>query len=225
MLILVAHGTRSAAGIRTIRAIAAAASARIGPIETAFVDVVGPNPAELLAAASGPATIVPAFLASGYHVHADLPARIRESGHRRAVMTPTLGPDPVLADVMADRLIQVGLRPGDDAVVMAAAGSSDPRARCDVREAATQLAGRVGEVHVGYVATGAPRVSDMVSRLRSAGHPRVFIAPYLLARGLFHDRLMLCGANAVAPPLGAHPKVTELIIRRFGDTEGMAHVA
>ena len=80
-------------------------------------------------------------------------------------------------------------------------------------------------MHVGFVATGSPRVSEVVSRLRSAGRSRVFVASYLLAPGLFHDRLALCGATAVAAPLAPHPLVTDLIIRRFRDTEAVPYVA
>ena len=93
MLILVAHGTRSTAGVQTIEALSSAVAARIGPVRTAFVDVLGPNPAEVLAEATEPSVVVPAFLASGYHVHADLPAHIAESG-RAASVTQTLSPDP-----------------------------------------------------------------------------------------------------------------------------------
>jgi sirohydrochlorin ferrochelatase len=212
--VLVAHGTRSPAGVRTIGELAAAVSARIGPVRTAFVDVLGPNPAEVLAGAAGSATVVPAFLASGYHVHTDLPARIAESGHRRTAVTVALGPDPVLAGVMHARLVEVGWQPGD-AVVMAAAGSSDPVARRELFRAATMLAARVGEVHLGCVATGAPRVCDIVRVLRVAGRRRIFIASYLLAPGLFHTRLHEYGATAVTAPLGVHPDIVELLVDRF----------
>jgi len=77
------------------------------------------------------------------------------------------------------------------------------------------LAQRVGPVQVGFVATGMPRVEDVVARLRASGRRRVFIASYLLAPGLFHDRLARCGATAVAAPLGLHPGVVELLARRF----------
>jgi sirohydrochlorin ferrochelatase len=214
MLILVAHGTRSPAGLQTIGEIAEQLSARIGPLRTAFVDVLGPSPAEVLSGAAEPATVMPAFLASGYHVHTDLPARIAESGHAGTSVTAPLGPDPVLGAVMHERLIEAGWRPGD-VVVMAAAGSSDPRARRDVYCAATMLGQCVGEVHLGFVATGAPRVHDEVRVLRANGHRRILVAPYLLAHGLFHDRLVRCGATAVASPLGAHPGVIDVITARF----------
>jgi sirohydrochlorin ferrochelatase len=213
-LVLVAHGTRHADGVQTIAELAAAVSARVGPVRTAFVDVLGPNPAEVLAGVAGPAIVVPAFLASGYHVHTDLPARIAESGHQSATVTSALGPDPVLAEVMRARLIEAGWRPGDP-VVMAAAGSSDAVARRELFCAAAMLAQSVGEVHLGYVATGAPRVADVVGVLRAAGSRRVFIASYLLAPGLFHRRLLDYGATGVAAPLGVHPGLVDLVAARF----------
>jgi sirohydrochlorin ferrochelatase len=213
MLILVAHGTRSTAGVQLVHDLSAAVASRIGPLRTAFVDVLRPGPAEVLARSTEPAVVVPAFLASGYHVQADLPARIAESGHANVSVRPALGPDPALGFVMHDRLRDAGWQPGD-AVVMAAAGSLDPRARNDVRVAADLLAQHVGHVHVGYIATGASRVRDVVTRVRAAGR-RAFIASYLLAPGLFHDRLADCGATAVAEPLGLHPGVVDLIASRF----------
>jgi sirohydrochlorin ferrochelatase len=107
----------------------------------------------------------------------------------------------------------VGWRPGD-AVVMAAAGSSDSRAHRELRYAAALLAQDVGPVQIGFVATGAPRLDDVVSRLRAAGRRRVFIASYLLAPGLFHDRLADCDATEVAAPLGMHPRVVDLVVAR-----------
>ena len=213
-LVLVAHGTRSPAGAQTITELVAAASARIGPVATAFLDVLGPNPAEVLAGMTVPAIVVPAFLASGYHVRTDLPARVAESGHRGTVVTRALGPDGVLARVMHVRLIEAGWLPGD-AVVMAAAGSSDPVARRELRCAAAMLAEHVGDVHLSYVATGAPSVRGVVRLLRNAGHRRVVIASYMLAHGLFHDRLTACGASAVTAPLGVHSDIVDLVVSRF----------
>ncbi|WP_039800273.1 CbiX/SirB N-terminal domain-containing protein, partial [Nocardia araoensis] len=108
-----------------------------------------------------------------------------------------------------------GWRPGD-AVVFAAAGSSDARARQDVRRAAGLLAERLGTgVRIGYVATGAPRVPDVVAELRQAGAGRVFVASYLLAHGLFQQRLHEAGADGVAEPIGVHPAVVRLIAERY----------
>lgn len=219
-LVLVAHGTRRPEGLTVITDIAAAVAQHVGPVLTTFVDVLGPNPREALAAVAGPATIVPAFLASGYHVNTDLPARVRESGHRSAVITPALGPDPAIAEVMHARLLEAGWEPGD-AVVMAAAGSSDPDAHRDLRTAAALLAGLVGEVHLGFVATGGPRVADVVAALKRSGR-RVVVASYLLAPGVFHNRLADCGADAVTRPLGADPRLVALLAHRFTHVGSMA---
>lgn len=214
-LVLVAHGTRRPEGLTVVTDIAAGVAEHVGPVLTTFVDVLGPNPREVLAALAGPATVVPAFLASGYHVNTDLPARVRESGHGSAVITPALGPDPVIAEVMLARLLEVGWEPGD-AVVMAAAGSSDPDAHRDLETAAALLAGLVGEVHLGFVATGAPKVADVVAALKRAGR-RVVVASYLLAPGVFHNRLSECGADAVSRPLGADRRIVALLAHRFAD--------
>lgn len=212
-LVLVAHGTRNPLGLHTITEIAAAVAEHVGPVRTAFVDVLGPNPREVLADSATPAIVVPAFLASGYHVNADLPARVTESGHPDVTVTPALGPDPVLARIMLGRLLEAGWSPGDP-VVMAAAGSSDPAARAELTQAAELLAELVGEVHLGFVATGAPTVADIVHRL-TRSRRRVFIASYLLAPGVFHTKLGRCGAHAVTEPLGAHPDLVALLARRF----------
>lgn len=190
-------------------------------VRTAFVDVLGPSPSEVLrdltdaAGESVPAVVVPAFLASGYHVYQDVPREVAESGHTSVAVTPAMGPDPALARIMGMRLRAAGWRPGD-AVVFAAAGSSDARARQDVRRAAAMVAEHIGApVRIGYVATGAPRVPDVVESLRESGARRVFIASYLLAHGLFQQRLHESGADGVAEPIGVHPAVVRLIADRY----------
>ncbi|NTY59047.1 sirohydrochlorin chelatase [Mycolicibacterium sphagni] len=218
-LVLVAHGTRNPMGLDTITEIAAAVAEHVGAVRTAFVDVLGPNPREVLENTASSVVVVPAFLASGYHVNTDLPARVAESGHPSVTITPALGPDPVLAQIMRGRLLEVGWSPGD-AVVMAAAGSSDPAARRELMHAAALLGDLVGEVHLGFVATGVPTVADIVRRLRRSGR-RVFIASYLLAPGVFHTKLGQCGAHAVTEPLGAHPDLVALLAHRFTAPVGL----
>ncbi|WP_433200484.1 sirohydrochlorin chelatase [Nocardia sp. CA-107356] len=239
-LVLVAHGTRSTRGVQMIAALAEAVTRELGGmavggvgahstvatsekpwVRTAFVDVLGPSPSEVLrdltdaTGESVPAVVVPAFLASGYHVYQDVPREVAESGHAEVAVTPAMGPDPALARIMAMRLRAAGWRTGD-AVVFAAAGSSDARARQDVRRAAAMLAEHLSTpVGIGYVATGAPRVPEVVAALRDSGAKRVFIASYLLAHGLFQQRLHEAGADGVAEPIGVHPAVVRLIADRY----------
>ncbi|HEY5854365.1 MAG TPA: sirohydrochlorin chelatase [Aldersonia sp.] len=222
--VLVAHGTRSTRGVDMIAAIADRVRERVGLVRVAFVDVLGPSPSEVLADLDRPAVVVPAFLASGYHVHSDVPREIEASGHREVAVTQPLGPDPTLAAIVHARLVDAGWRPGD-AVVLAAAGSSDPRARDDVRRSAAMLATCTGTpVRIGYVATGGPKVPDVVADLRAAGHRRVFIASYLLAHGLFQQRLHAAGTDGVGAPIGDHPGVVELLVRRYHTARHLAPV-
>lgn len=225
-LVLVAHGTRNPRGVDLVAALAEEVAATVGTTRVAFVDVLGPAPAEVLRDLDAPAIVVPAFLASGYHVHTDVPREVAESGNPDAHVTPALGPDPVLALVLLERLREAGWRRGD-AVVLAAAGSSDPRALADVRRAAAMLADQIGDrVDIGYVATAEPRLPDVVDRVRAETGRRVFIASYLLAHGLFHNRLADAGADGVAEPLGVHPALVRLLVSRYragvAATEGVS---
>lgn len=219
--ILVAHGTRSEHGVSMIADLADKVSAQIGSTRVAFVDVLGPSPSEVLRGIDGPAVVVPAFLASGYHVRKDLPEHIEASGHQGVSVSRSLGPDPELARVLALRLSESGWRRGDS-VVLAAAGSSDLFALGQVRRAANLLGTMIGEpVPVGYVATAQPRIADVVADTRARTGRRVFIASYLLAHGLFHDRLHDAGADGVAQPLGTDPRVVDLVVRRMRSVRPM----
>ena len=217
-LVLVAHGTRNPRGVEMIAALADAVSTQIGTTRVAFVDVLGPSPAEVLRDTAESAVVVPAFLASGYHVHTDVPREIADSAHTSVAVTRALGPDRVLAEVMVDRLRDAGWQAGDS-IVLAAAGSSDARALEEHRRAAAMLAD-VARVPIGYVATSTPTVSDAVSTLRDDGHVRVFVASYLLARGLFHTRLADAGADGVGEPLGVHAAIVDLVVARYREGVG-----
>lgn len=210
-VVLAAHGTRDPAGVAVARRLADMLRDRMAgrPVVLAFVDVLGPGVREVVAGVPGPVTVVPAFLTCGYHVRADVPREVAATGRRDVTVTAALGPDPLLVIAMWDRLREAGWRPGD-AVLLAAAGSSDRRAVADVRVAAAALSALVDRrVRVGFVATGTPRVASLLARLRAAGESRVAIASWLLAPGLFHRSLADAGADVLAAPLGTHPGVVD----------------
>ena len=210
-VIVAAHGTRDPAGVAVAGQLTDALRARVpgSSVRLAFVDVLGPAVRDVIAGAPGPVTVVPAFLTRGYHVRTDVPREVAAAGRRDVTVTAALGPHPLLVGAMADRLRAAGWRPGD-AVVLASAGSSDERAVADVRASAVQLSGELGcRVRVGFVATGTPSVTALVWRLRAGGAPRVAVASWLLAPGLFHHRLAHTGADVVAAPLGTHPGVID----------------
>lgn len=215
--LLVAHGTRKADGVAMIADLADRVGRQLGRrVHTAFVDVLGPTPAEVLTELpDGPAVVVPAFLASGYHVRVDVPAFVTASGHPDVTVTDALGPSADIVRVVVDRLVESGWKP-TDSVIMAAAGTSDDRAKRDLRVTATLLSAAIGaRVELAYAATGEPRVADAVATMRAQGARRVVVASYLLADGLFQDRLHQSGADVVTAPLVTHPGVARLIARRF----------
>ena len=215
-LLLVAHGTRKQAGVSLIGSLADRVSMTLGArVHVAFVDVLGPTPSDVLQTLPNRTTVVPAFLSRGYHVNADIPAHVAASGHPDVTVTDALGPSPQLARVLSDRLIECGWRPGDS-VVLAAAGTSDRGALSDLRRTSALLSAVIGDrVELALAATGEPRVADAVARLRRRGARRVVVASYLLAEGLFQDRLRDSGADAVTDPLGTHPAMVRLIANRF----------
>ncbi|HEY3996074.1 MAG TPA: sirohydrochlorin chelatase [Mycobacterium sp.] len=221
-LILVAHGTRMPGGVTMVESLAAQVGTLLDEsVEVAFVDVLGPSPSEVLSRARStcrPAIVVPAFLSRGYHVRVDLPAHVTASGHPDVIVTPALGPSGQIARIVGDQLMQCGWRP-DDSVILAAAGTSDVRARADLHTTATLLSALTGSrVRLGFAATGDPQVREAVTKARpharrSGG--RVVVASYLLADGLFQERLRSCGADLVSQPLCTHPGLARLIANRF----------
>jgi sirohydrochlorin ferrochelatase len=198
-LIAVAHGTRNPAGQAQIRELAARVAARLPGLDVrlSYVDVQEPRVAEVV----GPdAVVVPLLLSAGHHVRVDIAAAV--AGTPIPVTRP-LGPDDVLLDSLVRHL------PPADAVVLAAAGSSDPAWRAEVGQLAARFSG------VGYVSGPGPRVPDVVAELRRRGARRIAIAAYLLADGLFYRTLHQAGADSVTPPLCLDPAVTDLVLSRY----------
>lgn len=232
-LVLVAHGSRDEAAHTCVGEIADAVRAALSgvPVRIGYVDVRAPTVADavadLKAAGLAGAVVVPAFLASGYHVRVDLPEQLHDcdAADGRFVVTPAVGPDPLLARATVGRLAEAGWRLGD-AVVLAAAGSSDQAALAEVRTAGRMLAAQVGrKVRVGFVATAVPPVDALVRELRAAGERRIAVASWLLAPGIFHTRLESAGADVVAAPLGAHPDVVATIVARYTSAAGAVRAA
>jgi sirohydrochlorin ferrochelatase len=195
-------------------------------VRLGWIELVEPGVPAVLAdiAPELAAIVVPLLLSSGYHDRVDLPAAIAATRPGTA-HAAVLGPDPLLAVALADRLAEAGYTAGD-AVVLAGAGSSDPDAVGSVHVQAellaaelTRRAGAPAAVTVGFGSAAAPTVAEAVAAAR-AGAARVAIASYLLAPGYFADRLGELGADVVAAPLGAHPALIDLIVQRVSSTDG-----
>ncbi|MGB3698993.1 MAG: CbiX/SirB N-terminal domain-containing protein [Gordonia sp. (in: high G+C Gram-positive bacteria)] len=225
-VVLVAHGTRDPRGVDMVGRLAADIAARRGEeVAVSFVDVLGPSPSELLGSLPpGPVTLLPAFLARGHHVRVDIPRHVRGAGREVRLAQP-LGPSRLLARALHDRLAEAGTT-CNGAVVLAAAGSADPRAQRDVETVARLLSARLAApVHIAFASTPAdsphPSVTDAVAEARRRTGGPVAVASYLLADGLFQRRLDDSGADVVARPLGLAGPVIELACHRIDVAEAL----
>ncbi|WP_432557557.1 sirohydrochlorin chelatase [Granulicoccus sp. GXG6511] len=217
--ILAAHGTENAAGQAMIRSVAAAVSTRVGPVRIAWLDLLEPTLAQVLAEVEDHEQVViaPLLLSEGYHDRADIPAVVAAAAPH-AVVTPVLGDDPRLVKALAGRLIKAGWE--GEPVVLGATGSS--------RDSWHELVGRVAaalgerletEVEVGVLSGPGRTVADSLDRLRRCPQGRedrrVAVSAYLLADGFFHTRLAAVGADLTTAPIGAHPALVNLLVDRF----------
>lgn len=222
VLLACSHGTRSLAGQHAISALVEAV-ARAHPeveVRQAFVDVQDPDVSTALADLAGRSVrVVPLLLSTGFHVRVDLIGAGIAAG---AAVAATLGPDPALVEILAERLLaRLGQVGSEDTVLLGAAGSSDPDAIAGCDEMARGLADRLGHpVRAAYLSAAEPRVADAVTDARARGAARVAVAGYLLAPGHFSRLLDGCGADIVTAPL-LEPDVVpdrrlvDLVVRRY----------
>lgn len=215
-LVLVAHGTSDPSGRQTVRDLRSQVAALLPDVRVidAYVDVQDPQLSDVvktLGRQEVRAVLVPVLLSTGYHMEVDVERAAEISPLIAAA--PALGPHPVLADILLDRLDQAGAPP-DAPVVLAAAGSSRPEAAVAVREVAAQLgAHRAGPVIAGFAAASTPSVREaLVDQGRSGDD--VWVASYLLGHGFFHTMLSKLGVP-VTEPLGADPRIARLVAERF----------
>ena len=218
VLVACAHGTRNPTGRRLIAELALAARALRPGLGTtaAFVDVQPPTVVDVLAGLGRSAVVVPVLLSGGYHVHVDIAGAVQ--AHPDVLTARPLGPDLRLAQVLHDRLVVAGADPTDPttAVVVAAAGSSDPRATADVEDTADLLQRTwAGPVTTGYGSAAQPAVPDAVATARGAGAERVVVAAYLLAPGHFRDKLDAAGADLVTDPLLPDERIAAVLLDRY----------
>lgn len=226
VLVACSHGTASPDGQRAVEELVAAVAARRPDLDVraAFVDVQQPGPDAVLDDLAGrPARLVPLLLSAGYHVFVDLQRAASRSP--QVTVAPALGPDPRLAELLCARLASAGAAPGD-AIVLAAAGSSEPSAVRDCAVMATTLGRRLGApVTAAYLSAARPRLTEAVAALRNQPWPagreaRVVVATYLLAPGYFADLAAAAGADLVSLPLlvpgeAVPPGLTDIVLERY----------
>lgn len=212
-LLAVSHGTSDPEGARTIAELVEKVRGTLGDVEVraAFVDVQEPDAADLVPTIEGPVVIVPLLLSSGFHVHHDLHGIAAKRAD--AVVAAPLGPDPLLAEVLAERL---GALPDGAPVILTVAGSRDPRALTDAEAMAALLGERLDrKIELAHLAARQP---DLPTAL--AAHPGAVVSTYLLARGFFFDLAeRQARGRVLAPPLldgGPVPQaLVDLVVARY----------
>ncbi|QIG40472.1 sirohydrochlorin chelatase [Microbacterium sp. 4R-513] len=217
VLVACSHGTSSEDGRRAIRALVEQVRAILPDVrvEESFVDVQQPEVADVVAeaAASVAVVVVPLLLSTGYHTRVDIARAVEPFPH--AVAAPALGPHDLLALTLEERLREADVRRGD-AIVLAAAGSSDPAAEVDVIAMAARLGELLGRpVSVGFAAGAEPRIGKAVETAREAGAERVVAASYVLAPGFFAEVIARSGADVVTSPLAPDLRMAALIAERY----------
>jgi sirohydrochlorin ferrochelatase len=235
-LVAVAHGSadpRSAATVSELLDLVRSRAPGLD-VRAAFLGHAAPSVPAVLGGLSGPAVVLPLLLTPAYHSKLDLPGQLR--GYSRVLYGSTLGPHPLLIDA-AERRLGTAPDPGT-AVVLAAAGSSDPGANAAIRGMAAmwqavrrQDAGGWHSVAPAYACAPPTHpalshtVDEAVRSLRAApGVRRVVVSTYLLAPGFFADRIrtsaQAAGADLVSSALGALPEIADLILERYTVTAG-----
>ncbi|SOB85327.1 sirohydrochlorin chelatase [Streptomyces sp. 1331.2] len=218
MLLAVAHGSRDPAAVTSVRALLRVVRTLRPelPVRCCFLDLARPSLEDALAQLAGRQPIlVPLLLGTGYHLRVDLPAALAAAGLPRTHLAPALGPHPLLAEALADRLTESGAPP-QAPVVLAGAGSSDPTALADTERMAYLLATRLGrDVTPAHLSAATPTPRQAVATLQAAGHPAVALATYLLSPGFFARRATGSGAPWTTAPLAAHPAVARLVLHRY----------
>ena len=243
-----AHGSadpRAAAAIDELMPLVARRASerglRVPDLRVAYLGHAAPSVPQVMRT-FGPdtqVTVLPLLLTAAYHSKTDIPRVLARAGTARLNLRygAPLGPHPLLLRALERRLPATALENrSETGVVLAAAGSSDPAANATIAGLAAQwqAAGGWFGVRPAYASPAAAGGQDStaaaggqdsttpgqaVTELLRAGARRVVVASYLLAPGLFADRIrdaaLAAGAAEVSPALGAVPEVADIVLDRY----------
>lgn len=214
-LLLIAHGTREPGGAREMDELVAIVRGRhAGAVGHAWIeDFAEPGVAVAMAAlaADGARRIVtvPLLNFAAGHAKTDVPELLAAARSRRPDLTVSharvLGLHPALFALARRRVHAVSPPEGRDreALLVAAAGSSDPDANSELAKAARFLAEGTGHRRVEYAFAGVtwPGVDETLRRLAGDGVERVVLFSWSLLAGRL-ERRVLRTAGRVAEETG-----------------------
>ena len=244
-LVIVAHGSvdpRAAAAIDELMPLVACRARERGlsvpDLRVAYLGHAAPSVPQVMRTFGPEAqvTVLPLLLTAAYHSKTDLPRVLARIGTgARVTYGEPLGPHPLLLRALERRLAKADPSAlearGHTGVVLAAAGSSDPEANATITRLAAQWQARAGwfAVRPAYASAAGPRPEQAVTELLRAGAHRVLVASYLLAPGLFADRIrdasLAAGAAAISPALGASPELADVVVDRYQEAGTRAKAA
>ncbi|WP_141013148.1 sirohydrochlorin chelatase [Nocardioides sambongensis] len=232
-LVALAHGSRDSRSAATISALVDEAKAQRPDlrIEKAFLELSKPGfqtvVDKLVRAGYDEIVVVPLLLVEAFHARVDIPEMVAEATARHPGLkirtTGVLGLESCFLEVLDQRL-RAALSENRvrelDALVLAAAGSSDPLAN----QAVARLARVWGAHHklpvsAAYATSAPPATGEAVRAFRAEGRRHIAVASLFLAPGTLVDRAaelaVEAGAVAVSEPLGAHPEVARILLARY----------
>lgn len=232
-LVALAHGSRDPRSAATVTALVDEVKA-LRPdlrIEKAFLELSKPGfqtvVDKLVRAGFEEIVVVPLLLNDAFHAKVDVPDVIAEATARHPGLkiraTAVLGLEPRFLEVLDERM-RAALKDARvrelDALVLAAAGSSDPLAN----QAVARLARVWGAHHklpvtAAYATSAPPATGEAVRAFRAEGKRHIAVASLFLAPGNLVDRAtelaLEAGAVAVSEPLGAHPEIARTVLARY----------
>jgi sirohydrochlorin cobaltochelatase len=233
-LLIVGHGTRSAAGVAgfhgLVGRVRALAGQRLPAVDGGFIELSAPSVAEAVGrmpvAAHPEVVAVPLVLTAAGHGKGDIPAALaRERQHRPSLRWRygrPLGPHPVLLDLLAERIdaALAGCPRADTQVVGAGRGSTDPDGNAEVAKVARLLwegRGYAG-VEFCFVSLAEPSVPAALDKVRKLGAERVVVAPYFLFAGVLPDQVATQAGEFAA----RHPRIDVRVAQVIGDCPELA---
>ena len=232
-LVALAHGSRDPRSAATINALVDEVKA-LRPdlrIESAFLELSKPAFGKvvdkLVRAGHDEIVVVPLLLSDAYHAKVDVPRAVAEATARHEGLqvraTEILGLEAAFLEVLDIRMREAlsASRVRElDALVLAAAGSSDPIAN----QAVARLARLWGTHHklpvtAAFASSSPPATGEAVRAFRREGRRHIAVASLFLAPGFLPDRAkelaLEAGAVAVSEPLGAHPTLARTVLARY----------
>ncbi|UPK76918.1 sirohydrochlorin chelatase [Nocardioidaceae bacterium SCSIO 66511] len=232
-LVALAHGSRDPRSAATITALTNEV-ARMRPdlrVEPAFLELSDPLAGDVIdrlyAEGYDEIVIVPLLISDAYHAKVDIPAVIASATTRhpdlRVHATDVLGVEAALFDLL-DKRLRTALAEARvrelDALVLAAAGSSDSAANQAMQRAARTWGVRHNLPAVAAFATAAPPATgEAVRAFRADGRRHIAVGSMFLAPGFLPDRAaelaLEAGAVAVSAPLGVDEEIARVVLARY----------